>query len=128
MVDRDGSFELFRTPHTCAPLCRAQVRVDDLLPSAPSRNPARASLINRAANPDFSVIFSTSPSPLLISVRGKVQSVSGTGEDAGLCVMQDRRLMQWRGRGRGASRVTADLPRRGRALARQNCRTGVSVW
>ena len=116
VVDRDGGFELFRAPHTGTPLCRAQVNVDDLLPSPPSRIPARSGLINRAANADLPVIFSTSPFPLLISVCGKVQSVSGTGEEAGLCVMRDRRLMQWRGRGCGASMVTANLP------------SGVALW
>ena len=109
-VDRDGSFELLRMPHSAAPLCRAQVNVDDLLPAPPSQDKSRFVLIDRAAHPELPLIFSASPFPLLVSVRGNVQAAVNTSEHGGLCVLQDHRLMQWREYGQGAQTVTSNLP------------------
>lgn len=109
-VDRDGSFELLRSPHTAVPVCRAQVNVDDLLPAPPTPDKSRPVLIDRAAHPELPLIFSASPFPLLVSVRGNVQASVNTSETGGLCVLQDHRLMRWRERGLGAQTVSSNLP------------------
>ncbi|HEV7406103.1 MAG TPA: hypothetical protein VGO11_24365 [Chthoniobacteraceae bacterium] len=110
VVDRDGSFELLRTPHSTAPLCRAQVNVDALFPAPPPAESPRLKLIDRAAHPDLPLIFSIAPFPLLMPVRGKIQASVATPPQGGVCVLQDRRLLRWRNQAHGAFVVAAQLP------------------
>ena len=111
VVDRDGSFQLLRHPHTAAPLCRAQVNVDDLFPAPPSSVSPRPSLIEPALDREMPLILLASPFPLLLPVRGRVQATVETAEGGGACVLRDRRLMHWQDRAYGALTVAADLPR-----------------
>lgn len=118
VVDRDGSFELLRHPQGGPPICRAQLEIDDLLPSSArgGATPQRkGKLIDRTAHPELPLALTLDPFPLLIAVRGKVQASVNTSGSAGICVMEDRRLLQWDDPRRGARTLGWSLPR-GRTL------------
>jgi hypothetical protein len=117
VVDREGGFELLRYPRGGLPVCQAHVNIEDLwpAPAAPVRGPRRKPLIDRETYPELPVCFSRNPFPLRIAVRGKVQASVQTSGGGGLCVLQDRRLLQWDRPGRGARTLAWSLPR-GRTL------------
>ncbi len=114
VVDRDGSFELFRYPdsmHTS--LCHAHVDLGELLPP-PKPLAFPQPLLDPNEKLELPLIFSLPAFPLRIAVRGKVQKVAAAKE-GGICMLGDGRLLKWDRPDHGAWTVARDLPR-GHAL------------
>jgi hypothetical protein len=111
-VDRDGCFELYARPGGATPLCQARIDLNGLFPGRPA---AKATLIDLKLDPKLPRILSLHPLPFLLPVLGKVDKTVRTPEGGGVCALNDRRLMAWRGPGEGATTMTSQLPK-GRTL------------
>ena len=76
---------------------------------APASSTPRAPLVDPKTLAGLPAIFRVQPFPLLLPVTGKLERTTPVGE-GGLCVTEDRRLLQWSRAGHGARQLLADLP------------------
>ncbi len=110
-VDRAGRFELHTLPLARRPpVCEADLDIDALFETK-----SAVSLFKRSVDPSLPAIFGITPFPFLLPLAGGLDFWTEGPDGISYGVLEDRRLVQFRGPGCGARVLASELPH-GRTL------------
>jgi hypothetical protein len=106
VIDRGGRFELHTLPLVRRPpICEADLDLGSVFAEK-----LRVPIIKKDIDPDLPAIFGLSPFPFLLPISGRVEFWIKADDGFTYAVLNDRRLVQFRGQQAGGRVLATELP------------------